>query len=81
MLEAKIFRLNGCSNPVDEPYPFLDELHGVLKCVEVAVREDGDGPLNPEILSAALRGAQSLAYLVGQGLDYMDAKREVQRNA
>lgn len=70
------FRINGVSNPIDEPYPFLDQLHGILCCIEAAVADNSDGPMNPAILRSALRAAQTLAHLVGEGLEFMDTKRE-----
>lgn len=76
MLESNKFRLNGTANPIDEPYPFLDQLHGVLCCIDLSLRdEDGDGIPNVDILRSAIKGAATLAHLAAQSLQFMDDHR------
>lgn len=77
MRNAEPFRLNGTVNPVEEPYPFLDQLHGVLCCIELALEDDEGVPArNLQILRSAVQGAQTLAFLVGQSLRVMNDGRE-----
>jgi hypothetical protein len=77
MINFDTLRLNGAANQIDTPYPFLDELHGVLCCIERGFGdEDGDGRLNREIMCAAVRGAQTLAFLVSAGLHALDDNKE-----
>ncbi len=75
------FRLNGCTNIVDEPYQFLDQAHGVLACLDEALDPNGGaGTLNPLLIVATVRAASTLVHLAAQGLNVMDEKEEARRN-
>ncbi len=73
---APAFTLNGVSYPIEDPYPFLDQAHGVLACIEEALNENERGPINRELLISAVRGASMLVHLAALGLDNMDSQRE-----
>lgn len=73
---AHDFKLNGVSYPIEEPYPFLDQAHGVLACIEEALQENDRGPINRDLLISAVRGASMLVHLAALGLDTLDSQRE-----
>ena len=58
---APAFKLNGCTISEDLDV-CLEHAHAVLCCLEIACRDSGDGPLNPNIIAAAADAAQSMIF-------------------